>query len=545
MATELRFTSPSDALASAEHWHYIGTPAALAALGQSGSPSLPAALLPVWPHLLEGLSPGDAAATHGTVLLLPATSVEGPGRTEPEAPARAVRVHVIALPSHASRHNAPSRADALLAATRGRFARGTHAAILAPEPSPPEGLEAWLTATSLALARACPLYSRRAAPRRAGPSGVAPPAPSDRVRSPTTPPALLITAADLDLTAIRPRLEALTDATRLACRLVDTPPNELGVDAFVRACEEVAAACGPVVGPDGPRSSGVQLRVLRMAELAEGGFGGLVAVGKCALEEPALVHLRWDPPEGEARDEPVAWVGKGLVFDTGGLSLKGKTDMPGMKMDMGGAAAVLAAFSAACRLRYPRRIDAILCLAENAIGPAALRPDDVITLHGGKTVEVNNTDAEGRLVLADGVSFATRELGATLVCDLATLTGAQLIATGKVLGAIVSNDEGLEMAARQAGRAIGEPVFPLPFAPELFRGEFQSPVADLRNSVKDRANAQSSCAAQFIAENMDLGKVRWLHVDLAGPAWRADRGTGFGTGLLLHLFRPGEQLPRP
>ena len=510
MSTEIRFAAASDALAAADHWHFIGTVSALTAMGEEAGRAFPEALLPLWPHLLEGLSPTEGAASHATLLVLPPAS--------PEAAPRTVRIQVLALPATASRHNAPSRADALLAATRGRFLRGVHAAILVPEPAlSADHLEAWVLATSLALARACPLFSRRATPRR-NPDRT-PPAPT-----------LHIGAAGLDLAVLQPRLEAITDAVRLACRLVDTPPNALGVDAFVAECEQVAARHSAAI------------RVLRMDALAAGGFGGLVAVGKAAEEEPALVHLQWSPP-GESLDEPVAWVGKGLVFDTGGLSLKGKTDMPGMKMDMGGAAAVLAAFDAACRLGYPRRIDAILCLAENAIGPAALRPDDIIALHGGKTVEVNNTDAEGRLVLADGVSYATRELGATLVCDLATLTGAQLIATGKTLAAIVSNDEGLETAARQAGRAIGEPVFPLPFAPELFRGEFHSPVADLRNSVKDRANAQSSCAAQFIAEVMDLDKVRWLHVDLAGPAWRADRGTGFGTGLLLHLFRPGERLP--
>ena len=191
----------------------------------------------------------------------------------------------------------------------------------------------------------------------------------------------------------------------------------------------------------------------------------------------------------------------------------------------------------AAKLGAAQRIDAILCLAENSVGPDAMRPDDIITLYSGKTVEVNNTDAEGRLVLADGVAFAVKDLGAAIVVDLATLTGAQLMATGKLHAAIVCNDDALEAEAVTAGKASGDLVFPVPFAPELFRGEFQSPVADLRNSVKDRMNAQSSCAAQFIAESLPAGEaVRWLHVDMAGPVTSRDRATGYGVALLSALF---------
>ena len=179
----------------------------------------------------------------------------------------------------------------------------------------------------------------------------------------------------------------------------------------------------------------------------------------------------------------------------------------------------------------------ILCLAENSVGPDAMRPDDVITLYSGKTIEVNNTDAEGRLVLADGVAYAVKDLGAAIVVDMATLTGAQLMATGKLHAAIVCNDEALEADAVAAGKASGDLVFPVPFAPELFRGEFQSSVADLRNSVKDRMNAQSSCAAQFIAESLPSGEpVRWLHIDMAGPVMARDRATGYGVALLTELF---------
>jgi probable aminopeptidase NPEPL1 len=160
----------------------------------------------------------------------------------------------------------------------------------------------------------------------------------------------------------------------------------------------------------------------------------------------------------------------------------------------------------------------------------------VITLYSGRTVEVNNTDAEGRLVLGDGVAYASRQLAPDVIIDLATLTGAQLIATGRRHAAVVCNDEALEAAAVRAGRLSGDLVHPLPYCPEFYAREFESKVADMKNSVKDRENAQSSCAAQFVAEHLAGYTGPWLHVDLAGPATAGERGTGFGVGLLLALL---------
>jgi probable aminopeptidase NPEPL1 len=157
-------------------------------------------------------------------------------------------------------------------------------------------------------------------------------------------------------------------------------------------------------------------------------------------------------------------------------------------------------------------------------------------MYSGKTVEVNNTDAEGRLVLADGIAWALRHVHPDVLIDLATLTGAQLVATGKRHAAIVSNDAELEAACIVAGRTSGELVHPLPYCPEMFRAEFKSEVADMRNSVKDRMNAQSSCAAQFIADHMGDATTPWLHVDIAGPAEADNRATGYGVGLLLTLL---------
>ena len=208
-----------------------------------------------------------------------------------------------------------------------------------------------------------------------------------------------------------------------------------------------------------------------------------------------------------------------------------------MKSDMGGAAAALGAFRVLARTGCAHRLSLVLCLAENAIGPNAYKPDDVLEMHSGKTVEINNTDAEGRLLLADGVSYAARILGADTIFDAATLTGAQLVATGVNHAAIVASDEDLETRFVHAGRTTGDLVHPLPFAPEFYRSEFESPIADMRNSVKNRDNAQPSCAAQFVFNHLEGTDVRWCHVDLAGPAFRGDRGTGFGVALLAEVVR--------
>ena len=322
-----------------------------------------------------------------------------------------------------------------------------------------------------------------------------------------------------------PRASAAAQAVRDAARWVDLPPQNLNPDTFLEAAQEVAS-----------RHEAVTLMSLRAAEIRKQGLGGIEAVGRASAYEPAFVVLDYAPSKPKRHS---VWVGKGITYDTGGLSLKTKTGMPGMKMDMGGAAAVLAAFDAAVTLQAPEAITAILCVAENAIGPHAPRPDDVVTMYSGKTVEINNTDAEGRLVLADGVAWAARHRAPDRIIDLATLTGAQMVSTGRRVAAIVCNDSALEEQAVTAGKASGDLCHPLPYLPEYYRAEFQSAVADMRNSVKDRANGQASCAAQFIANHLGSYRAPWLHVDMAGPAMSGKRATGYGVGLLLTLSGVG------
>ena len=208
-----------------------------------------------------------------------------------------------------------------------------------------------------------------------------------------------------------------------------------------------------------------------------------------------------------------------------------------MKHDMGGASGLLGGFFSAVELNVKKKVHCILCLAENSIGPTAFRNDDILSMYSGKTVEVNNCDAEGRLVLADGVAHATKNIdGLDLVVDMATLTGAQLVATGKKHAGILASDEDVEKRAMSCGLHSGDLCFPLLYHPDLM-DEFKSEVADMKNSVKDRSNAQTSCAGHFIESHLDESYIGgWLHVDMAGPGSDGERATGYGVGLVLSLL---------
>ena len=318
-----------------------------------------------------------------------------------------------------------------------------------------------------------------------------------------------------------------TDATtkdivqraREAARFVDAPPTDLDPAAFATAAKKLLRAV-----------PGVKVTEIVGDALLKKKLGGIHAVGRCAKSAPRMLIATVNASK---KGKHIALVGKGITYDTGGLHIKGRGAMETMKADMGGAAAVLGAFLAIARQHKTSRVTLIMCLAENAIGPIAYKPDDVLTMHSGKTVEINNTDAEGRLLLADGCSYAARTLGCDIVLDAATLTGAQGVATGSHFAAVVCNDEGVQRALTDGGRDSGDLCWPLPFAPEFFRSEFASPIADMRNSVKNRSNAQVSCAAEFVHWNLDGSKAKWGHVDLAYPAFRMNRGTGFGVALLF------------
>jgi len=477
---------------------FVGSKAALSVVAALAGKLYPACL-PLWSSLVDAAAAVSADAGGTACTYLPASSEGG----------AATKLCVAVLPSACSRHNAPAQPHAVTSLVAGLLSAGV-TTVYAVAPA------SHALATACALARTVPAFSAKT------PKPGAPPSPPKALRC-----ALITEAAAPAVGAeALAALQAAADGVRLAARLVDTPPEEMTTTAMRAEAKAVAAALGPsvvyseIVGP----------------ELRDRGFGGLWGVGKAALCPPALVHLSYTPPAPDGQP-PVALVGKGIVYDTGGLALKTAAGMCGMKCDMGGSAACLAAFQAAVTSGCTRPLHLLLCLAENAIGPGAVRNDDILTLYSGRTVEINNTDAEGRLVLGDGVAYATKHLAPGLVIDMATLTGAQLVATGLRHAAVVSKCEAWEAAAVQAGAYSGDLAHPLPYAPEFFRSEFASKVADMKNSVKDRMNASSSCAAIFVAEHLAPEyEGAWLHVDIAGPAWAGERGTGYGVALLLALL---------
>ena len=287
------------------------------------------------------------------------------------------------------------------------------------------------------------------------------------------------------------------------------------------------------------KGSGVKVRVLEEGSLAKGGYGGLLAVGQGSDAPPRLVELTYDPPRARRH---VALVGKGITFDSGGLSIKTGAGMMTMKCDMSGAATVFATIKAAAELGLKVKITALLALAENMPSASAQRPGDIFTARNGKTVEVLNTAAEGRLVLADALAHAS-EAEPDAIVDVATLTGAMVVALGTKVGGLIANDDPLADALLEAGERAGEPFWRLPLA-DQYREDINSDVADIKN-IGAQGVAGSIVAALFLEEFVADG-IPWAHLDVAGVAW-SDSAYGYvrkgGTGvpartLLTWLAQP-------
>ncbi|MFN8097477.1 MAG: M17 family metallopeptidase [Dermatophilaceae bacterium] len=299
-------------------------------------------------------------------------------------------------------------------------------------------------------------------------------------------------------------------ATLLARALAATPSNVKNPAWLADAAAEVA------------QDSGLAITVWDENQLAAEGFGGILAVGQGSATPPRLVRLD-HVPDGADDAPPIVLVGKGITFDTGGLDIKPAAGMLGMKTDMSGAAIVLAVLAGCRALGVPHRVIGLLPLAENAVGSTAYRPGDVITQFGGRTVEVVNTDAEGRLVLADALAYAVTHLAPRALVDIATLTGHAKIALSEVLAASYATDEVLHNAVRLELAEAGEPVWPMPLI-EDYRNQLDSPIADLTNvGPLGKPNAGSILAALFLREF--VGDVPWVHLDIAGPG-RSDTDTG-------------------
>ena len=321
---------------------------------------------------------------------------------------------------------------------------------------------------------------------------------------------------DKKVRAVVDRAAVITEAVALARDLVNTAPGDLRPDAFAQAAVD---ACTSV---------GLDVQVLDEKALAEGGYGGILGVGAGSSNPPRLVRIGYDG--GKSARSTVHIVGKGITFDSGGLSLKPAAAMEWMKSDMGGAAAVISTLRAIAQLKPAVNVVGWLPTAENMPSGQAIRPSDVLTMRNGKTVEVLNTDAEGRLILADAIARAAEEKP-DIIIDVATLTGAQLIALGSHVFAVMGNDDALRTEITAVATGAGEQSWPMPL-PEELRKSLDSEVADIANTG-DRYGGML-VAGIFLKEFVPEG-IRWAHLDIAGPSYNQGEPHGYtpkgGTGV--------------
>ncbi len=319
--------------------------------------------------------------------------------------------------------------------------------------------------------------------------------------------------------------QAIAAGQMLARDFVNEPGGSLTPAEFAKQTAAMA------------KTAGLQCKVMDLAAIKKAKLGGLLGVNRGSTNHPRLVELTWSPPKPKAT---LALVGKGITFDAGGLSIKTGTGMMTMKMDMGGAAAVIGAMSAMKAAGVPIRVRAYVPMTDNMLGGDATRPGDVLKIRNGKTIEVLNTDAEGRLVLADALSLAS-EAKPDAIVDMATLTGACVAALGPKIAGLMTNDE--EFADKVAGAATdaGERVWHLPL-PADYKSQMDSPIADMKNIGKPMGGG--ALTAGLILQEFVGEGIPWVHVDIAGPAWSDSDGTesrkggtGFGVRTLVELAR--------
>ncbi|MQY32993.1 putative cytosol aminopeptidase [Streptomyces sp. RB17] len=310
------------------------------------------------------------------------------------------------------------------------------------------------------------------------------------------------------------RAVAVAEELNRARDLINTPPNDLTPADFAGIAQAAA------------KEHGIKVQVLDDKALAKGGYGGILGVGSGSSATPRLVKLSYSHPKA---DKHLAFVGKGITYDSGGISLKPAGHNETMKCDMSGAAAVFAAVVAAARLGLEVKVTGWLALAENMPSGSAVRPGDVLRMYSGKTVEVLNTDAEGRLVLADALWAASQETPDAIV-DVATLTGAMMLALGSRTFGVMANDDAFRSAVHEAAEEVGEPAWPMPL-PEHLRKGMESQVADIANMGERMGGGL--VAGLFLREFVGEG-ITWAHLDIAGPAFNEGGPFGYtpkgGTG---------------
>jgi leucyl aminopeptidase len=332
---------------------------------------------------------------------------------------------------------------------------------------------------------------------------------------------LTIVGAPAETAGVWARHEAIAKGVFLTRELVTEPANIIYPESFVERCQQL-------------RALGVEIEVLGQKEMEAAGMGALLGVNQGSVRAPQLLVMRWDGTGG-TQNPPVVFVGKGVTFDTGGISIKPAGGMEDMKWDMGGAGAVAGAMMALAGRNAKAHVVGVCGLVENMPDGNAQRPGDVVTSMSGQTIEVINTDAEGRLVLCDAITWVQQKYKPEVLIDLATLTGAIIISLGHEYAGLFSNDDGLADQLIAAGKASGDPLWRCPIG-AAYDKLIDSPIADMKN-VGPREGG-SITAAQFIKRFVDDG-VKWAHLDIAGTVWTAKPGTvwdkgatGYGVRLL-------------
>jgi leucyl aminopeptidase len=320
-------------------------------------------------------------------------------------------------------------------------------------------------------------------------------------------------------------MDKVVDAVNFARDLVSEPANVIYPETLAREARTLAEL-------------GVEVKVLGVKEMQKLGMGALLGVGQGSIRESQLVSMQWNGA-GNGKEKPVAFVGKGVTFDTGGISIKPAAGMEDMKWDMAGSAAVIGTMRALASRKAKVNAVGVVGLVENMPSGTAQRPGDIVTSMSGQTIEVLNTDAEGRLVLADAMWYCQETFKPKVMIDLATLTGAILIALGTIHGGMYANDDELAKRLEASGKATGELLWRMPLA-AAYNKMMDSPAADVKN-ISGSRNAGSITAAEFLQRFVQKGTI-WSHLDIAGMAW-ADKdspttprgATGYGVRLLDHL----------
>ena len=316
------------------------------------------------------------------------------------------------------------------------------------------------------------------------------------------------------------RAMAVVEGVSLTRELVSEPANIIYPESFVERCQRL-------------KDAGIEIEILDDDAMRKLGMGALLGVGQGSARPSRIMALRWKGVEDDRA--PVVFVGKGVTFDTGGISIKPAAGMEDMKWDMGGAGAVAGAMLALAKRKAKTHVVGICALVENMPDGNAQRPGDIVTSMSGQTIEVINTDAEGRLILCDAMTWAQKTYKPKVMVDLATLTGAMIISLGNEYGGMFANDDGLAAQLTAAGAAVGDPLWRMPMG-DAYNKLIDSPIADMKN-VGPREGG-SITAAQFLNRFVEDG-VKWAHLDIAGMVWAAKPGTcwdkgatGFGVRLI-------------